>query len=227
MKRTLSYFALFILSLAIFGCKTIPTNTITQVSTVKSIKENNTAPLISVSELKTFGNTGVGIVEGLKGQIIINDNKIYLINDKFIATPAFSFTELTYANIVNFNWDTQLNISSRKTMVEVEEIINKTVPNNDIMCALKIKGKFLNIKLTTVSAKDSQQIEYQDIPGTIVGFRFPKYTKEISPEGFIFFFIADNKKNGGDVVDFLLQTGTIEIDLCNKLNINTAIKLNE
>jgi len=112
-------------------------------------------------------------------------------------------------------------------MLEVEEIIKKTVPNDDIMCALKIKGKFLNIKLTTVSSKDGEQIEYQDIAGTIVGFRFPKYTKEISPEGFIFFFIADNKKNGGDVVDFLLQTGTIEIDLCNKLNINTAIKLNE
>jgi acetolactate decarboxylase len=226
MKRTLSYFVIT-LSLITFGCKTIPTNTITQVSTVKSIKENNTAPLISTSELKAYGNTGIGIVEGLKGQVIISNNNVYELNDKFIAVPAFGFTELTYANIVNFNWDTQLNLSSRTTMLEVEEIIKNTVTNDDIMCALKIKGKFLNIKLTTVTSKDGQQIEYQDISGTIVGFRFPKYTKEISPEGFIFFFIADNKKNGGDVVDFLLQTGTVEIDLCNKLNINTAIKLNE
>jgi len=226
MKRTLSYFAVA-LSIIAFGCKTIPTNTITQVSTVKSIKENNTAPFIANCELTTFGNTGIGIMEGLKGQVIINNNKVYAINDKFLATPAFSFTELTYANIVNFNWDTQLNLSSRKTMLEIENLIKKTVPNDDIMCALKIKGKFLNIKLTTVTAKNDGQIEYQDISGTIVGFRFPKYTKEISPEGFIFFFIADNKKNGGDVVDFLLQTGTIEIDLCNKLNINTAINLND
>jgi len=210
-----------------FGCKTIPTNTITQISTVKSVKENNTAPLISSSELTRFGNTGVGIIEGLKGEVIINNNNVYSINDKFIATPAFGFTELTYVNIVNFNWDTQLNLSSRKTMLEIEDLIKKTVPNDDIMCVLKITGKFLNMKLTTLTAKDGGQIEYQDISGTIVGFRFPKYTKEISPEGFTFFFIADNKKNGGDVVDFLLQTGTIEIDLCNKLNIHTAIKLHD
>jgi len=224
MKEKLSYFA-FALSLITFGCTTIPTNTITQISTVKSIKEDNTSPLITNSELTSFGNTGIGIIEGIKGQVVINNNKVYEINDKFIATPSFGFTELTYANIVNFNWDTQLNLTSRKTMLEIEALITKTVPNDDIMCALKIKGKFLNIKLTTVTAKNGDQIEYQDISGTIVGFRFPKYTKEISPEGFIFFFIADNKKNGGDVVDFLLQTGSIEIDLCNKLNINTAIKL--
>jgi acetolactate decarboxylase len=226
MKKQLSYFV-FALSLIAFGCATIPTNTITQISTVKSIKENNTAPLITNSELTRFGSMGIGIIEGLQGQVIINNNNVYEISDKFAVTPAFGFTELTYANIVNFNWDTQLNISSRKTMLEIEKIINTTVPNNDIICALKIKGKFLNIKLTTISTKAAGQIEYEDISGTIVGFRFPKYLKDISPEGFMFFFIADNKKNGGDVVDFLLQTGTTEIDLCNKLNIKTAIKLND
>ncbi|MDA3798711.1 MAG: acetolactate decarboxylase [Kiritimatiellae bacterium] len=226
MNKLLSYFV-FVISLIAFGCKTIPTNTVTQVSTINSLKANKTDALISTSDLDSFGNFGMALKEGIEGQVIVNNNRTYEIDEKFHALPAFGFTPLTYATMVNFNWDTQLNITSRKKMTDLEKLIDQAVPNMDVICAIRIQGKFLNMKLTFVGAQKTEQIEYQDISGSMIGFRFPKYMKELVPEGYFFFFLADNKKNGGDVVDCLLQTGTVQIDLCNKINIHTAVKLAE
>ena len=224
MNKLLSYFV-FVISLIAFGCKTVPTNTVTQVSTINSIKANKTEGLICTSDLGAFGNFGLGLQEDLKGLVIVNKHRTYEVNEKFHATPAFGFTPLTYAAMVNFSWDTQLNVGSRKKMTDLEKLIDQAVPNMDVICAIRIEGKFLNIKLTTIDSKKPEHIEYEDITGTMIGFRFPKYMKELVPKGYFFFFIADNKKNGGDVVDCLLQTGTVEIDLCNKINIHTAVQL--
>lgn len=225
MKETWFYLTL-ITSLLCFGCKTIPTNTVTQVSTIKTIKSKKIDKVVSAEELASYGNMGVAIKEGLKGEIFLNNGRMYEIGKEFIAEPAFSFTGIAYAAVVNFNWDTQLHISGRKKSTEIDALINKTVPNNDVLCAIRITGKFLSVKLSTInSAASNEMIEYQDVSGTMVGFRFPKYMGAICPTDISFVFLADNMKNGGDVVDFVIQEGTIDIDLCNKLNIITACKV--
>ena len=54
--------------------------------------------------------------------------------------------------------------------------------------------------------------ELYDVPGSLVGFRFPHYAQGLNVAGYHFHFITADRSTGGHVLKFRLARGELRID---------------
>jgi len=64
---------------------------------------------------------------------------------------------------------------------------------------------------------------HEDLKGTLVGIRSPKWVHGLSVSGYHWHFLSSDHKLGGHVLDCKIRDGTIAYDKCN----SWLIKLNE
>jgi acetolactate decarboxylase len=65
-------------------------------------------------------------------------------------------------------------------------------------------------------AKQQPVFHFADIAGTLVGFRAPKYTKDLTVPGYHLHFLSADGGAGGHVLAFTLESGKLEVDSCHR-----------
>ncbi len=65
----------------------------------------------------------------------------------------------------------------------------------------------------TEATADQAVCAFEDLSGTLVGFRSPDYAQGLTVAGYHLHFIDDSRTRGGHVLDFTLDTGTLQLDL--------------
>ena len=63
------------------------------------------------------------------------------------------------------------------------------------------------------------RVRIQDAKGTLVGFRFPEHLRNATEPALTFHYLSGNLQRGGRVAGFIMQEGTIEIDVCNQFHL--------
>ena len=98
------------------------------------------------------------------------------------------------------------------------------MPTGNIFYAIKIEGTFSYIKTRSVPAQEkpypplvevtqNQPIfEFNDVEGTIVGFRCPAYVAGINVPGYHLHFLTKSKDSGGHVLEFEIVEAVASID---------------
>ena len=207
------------------GC--LPSNQITQTSTIDALLAGAYDGQMTCRELLTYGNFGIGCFDKLDGEMAILNGKIYQIkSDGKVYRPALN-TKTPFAAVCNFQPDTQFSIQSADFKT-VESIINEKVSNQNIFLAVEISGEFKHVRVRSVPAqrkpypplaevaKTQPVFEMNDIKGTIVGFRTPPLAKGLNVPGCHFHFISNDFTRGGHVLDFELIAGSCKIDKCSE-----------
>ena len=59
--------------------------------------------------------------------------------------------------------------------------------------------------------KKETRFELNNVKGTMVGFRFPSYIREINEPGYHFHFITEDRKAGGHVLQCTVNGVNVEI----------------
>ncbi|CAA9426414.1 MAG: Alpha-acetolactate decarboxylase [uncultured Rubrobacteraceae bacterium] len=54
--------------------------------------------------------------------------------------------------------------------------------------------------------------ELHDVPGSLVGFRFPDHARGLNVPGYHFHFITDDRSAGGHVLSCRLARGELRVD---------------
>lgn len=210
------------------GCATIKTDTITQASTIDALLMGQFDGFLSSRDLLKYGNFGIGTFNRLDGEMIILNNRIYQVRaDGVVYAPAQ--TLLTpFASVCRFKPDKEFPIYEESDCQKIQKIIDKAIPNQNIFCAVKIRGKFTQVTTRSVPAqtkpypplvevtKNQPVFELNDVSGTIVGFRCPAFVKGVNVAGYHFHFITDDFTKGGHILDFTLKEGACEIDTCHR-----------
>jgi acetolactate decarboxylase len=90
--------------------------------------------------------------------------------------------------------------------------------------AVRVEGHFDYVKTRSVPrqrkpypplaevVKHQPTFELHDIPGSLVGFRFPRYAQGLNVAGYHFHFITADRSAGGHVLEFRLSRGELRID---------------
>lgn len=60
--------------------------------------------------------------------------------------------------------------------------------------------------------KNQPEFEFNDVKGTIAGFRCPSYVKGINVAGYHLHFLTEDKTGGGHVLEFSLIEGILALD---------------
>ncbi|MFS4417371.1 acetolactate decarboxylase [Maribacter sp. 2307ULW6-5] len=172
---------------------------------------------LSVAELKTKGDTGLGSFNLLDGEMVMIDGIAYRVREDGTISEGADTDKIVYANAGFFENDFNLTLEVKEGM-DMEglksQLLDK-LPSPNFFYMFEIEGLFDYMKCGGLTRQEPPFEEGLDVlipnrpvfegnrvSGTIVGFYCPDFIGNINVKGFHFHFISDDKKLGGHVMDF-------------------------
>jgi acetolactate decarboxylase len=228
MKNYLVKIAFVVILLNIVSCSTVHLNTVTQVSTIDAILAGAYDGTMTLHELATYGNFGIGTFDKLDGEMVLFDGTFLQIKgDGNVVMPDL-MAKTPFASVVQFEKDITTKLPAGINYTALKTIVDEKAPTMNVFCAVQVTGTFRTMKTRSVPAqkkpyppltevtKHQAVFNLKNVSGTIVGFRSPLYVKGINVPGYHMHFISDDFSSGGHILAFELETGTADIDTCNR-----------
>lgn len=195
-----------------------------QVSTIDALLEGVYDGTMSISTLKQYGDFGIGTFADLDGEMVELDYNFYQVKTDGVAYKVSDSEQTPFAVVTLFDVDQKENLSQDMDYKELENYIDNVIPTINAFYAIKIEGDFKYMKTRSVPAQEKPYpklsdvaehqsvFEFQDISGTIVGFRCPSYINGINVPGYHLHFIDSDRDSGGHVLEFIVEEATATID---------------
>ena len=224
MKKTLLLcVCLFCLSLI---C-TATAESIYQVALLQSLAQGYFDGSITVGDLKSHGDTGIGTFDGLNGEMIVLDGVVYqAIGDGSVVIPADDET-VPFSNVTFFEEDVTLPLSGLADMASLQAALNEAVSERgaNLFYMVKITGVFYSIKvrsefkqekpyrhLDVALAADQNEFDFEAVRGTMVGLYCPDYMGDLNSVGWHFHFLTEDLSQGGHVLQVSVDKATAQLD---------------
>lgn len=200
-----------------------------QTSTINALLEGVYDGEFSFGELKNHGDLGLGTFNSLDGEMTMidgnvykvkSDGKVYLIPDS-AKTP---FSVVTF-----FKEDTTILLDSLLDYNSLEGFLDNSLPTENLIYAIKIEGIFNYVRTRSVPAqekpylplaevvKNQTEFEFQDVRGTLVGFRLPEFINGINVPKYHLHFMTEDRKGGGHLLECKTYKVKIGIDFTGEL----------
>jgi acetolactate decarboxylase len=201
--------------------------TIYQVALLQSLTQGYYDGIIKVSELKKHGDTGIGTFEGVNGEMIVLDGKVYQAFGDGTVKEADDNETVPFSNVTYFDKDLSATLSQTNDINALKESLTKTVNENgrNLFYFVKINGTFkkMNVRselkqekpyksLDKALATDQREFNYDNIAGTVVALYCPDYMGGLNTPGWHFHFISDDKTKGGHILDLAFDSAQAEFD---------------
>jgi len=239
MKRKAIF--LLILSVVFAGCASTQPNRQACLSGRQAVYQS--APFVrfsggsytgtmSFKELKTHGNFGIGTVNGLDGEMIALDNRFYQIRSDGRVYAIKDDTLTPFATVIMFSAQKKKVLNAKVDYAGLAGFLDGILADKEKLYAIKITGKFSALKLRSVPRqfkpfprleeviRKQEIFEYKDMPGVLVGFRFPANMDGVAFTGYHFHFIDQGRNAGGHLLDCRFEHAFIEIEEVNQLVLN-------
>ena len=229
--KTIRYLLVAILlaiaAICLSGCSHVQENNdvLFQTSTINALLEGVYDGDISFQELKQHGGFGLGTVNALDGEMVGLEGKFYQVKADGIAYPVDDSMKTPFAVVTFFEPDKSALLGeSINNYEQLTGYLDNLLPTKNIFYAIKIEGVFEYIKTRSVpkqnkpysplveAVKSQSTFEFQNVVGTMVGFRCPAYAEGVNVPGYHLHFITKDRKAGGHLLECQMQNVTIEID---------------
>ena len=210
------------------ACAHSAPHTVTQISTINSLLAGSYDGHLSLNDLLSYGDLGIGTYDALDGEMVVLNGRVFQVKaDGTVAEPQLGQTT-PYAAVSRFHPDKSLSIQEGTDYERLGKLIKEALPNEGIFVAVRAHGTFSLIKTRSVPRQQKpypplvevtrSQPEFllQGVSGTIVGFRSPAFSGRISVPSLHLHFIADDLNSGGHVLDFVMAEGEVELERCDK-----------
>jgi acetolactate decarboxylase len=207
------------------GFKTENTDGVYQYSLFTALANSIYDGTITVAGVKTKGDMGLGTYNGLDGEMIVNNGKVYQFpaNGKVTIPPDKTLVPFTVVKF--FQPDFVVETDTVTDYPGLKMLAEKQFSSPNYIYALKVSGTFTSIKCGSAEKQDlpyektlSEAIanrpvfEWKNIEGTLVGFWFPEYVGVVNIPGFHLHFISADETKAGHVLEFEAANLKIEID---------------
>ncbi|MBR3497851.1 MAG: acetolactate decarboxylase [Selenomonadaceae bacterium] len=215
-------------------------DTLYQIALLQSLAMGYFDGSISVKDLKTFGDTGIGTFEGLDGEMIVLDGVVYRANQTCKINVVKDNVLVPFSNVTFFEKDFSVKLRDVGDKDEFEKIltehVNKHGRNSFYM--VKVHGTFNEVHVrsergasepypTLVEAlKTQHEVTFQNISGTVVGLYCPDFMSSLNSTGWHFHFISDDKKVGGHVLGLSVKSGEAQFDKTDSFRLDLPTKEN-
>jgi acetolactate decarboxylase len=215
-SRIVVFLAFLCFSSALWGASLF------QVSTLPALVSGIYDGEVTLKQLLTHGNFGIGTFNGLSGEMIIINGNVYQVTATgAVQTPLLSVM-VPFAVITTFESTNRMTISDTVPITTVCARIDSCIRSKNLFYAVKITGNFDSITTRSVLGQDrpyplmTEVIKYQSIfpmsakTGTIVGFRCPEYVKGLNMPGYHLHFLASDTLSGGHVLSGMVHNAVVE-----------------
>lgn len=194
-----------------------------QVSTIDALLQGDYDGTVSLKELSAFGNFGIGTVNGLDGELVIENGRFYQVkSDGKVYQPSGEI-KTPFASIVQFNPEDSVEVRDLSFM-KLKQLIDSVMKSQNYFYAIRLDGEFDSVRTRSVPVQQKpypplvvvtqKQPEFR-IPktrGKLTGFFCPEFVKGINVPGYHLHYLSDDKISGGHLLDFHLKTGILKLD---------------
>ena len=202
-----------------------------QVALLQSLAQGYFGGTVTVRDMRSLGDVGIGTFEGLNGEMIMLDGTVYQALGDGRVIVADDKTAVPYATVTYFDNDLAVDLKDVKDKAAFEKILNDTVKKcgENSFYMIKLHTEFSSVLFrseygsqkpypTLVEALKGKQTEFtaKNIKGTLVGLYCPNYMGGLNTPGWHFHFISDDRKQGGHILELSLKKGTVELDKTDK-----------
>jgi len=179
---------------------------------------------MTVAGVKTKGDMGLGTYNGLDGEMIVNNGKVYQFPaDGKVKLP--NDNSLVPFTVVKF-FRPDFTVKTEKTdYPALKKLAGEQFSSPNYIYALKVTGTFSQIKCGSAEKQELPYektlaeaivnrpvFEWTNVDGTLVGFWFPEYVGGVNLPGFHLHFISADETKAGHVLEFEATGLKLEID---------------
>jgi len=198
--------------------------TLFQVSTIDALLAGVYDGEVTIRELKKYGDTGIGTFNALDGELIALDGEIYKMKANGEVEALYDSEKTPFAVMTFFKPDLRITLNKKVDYTELKEYIDRIIQSKNIFYAIRIDGTFDYVKARSVPKQEkpypkladvveNQSIfEFENVEGTIIGFRSPEYVQGINVPGYHLHFITKDKTAGGHLLEVDMEEATIQLD---------------
>ena len=203
-----------------------------QYSTLSALLEGIYDGEMTIAELKKQGDFGIGTFNALDGELIMfngtcykatSDSKILTMHDS-VKTP--------FAAVCNFRSDTVIRIGHRIKIKALESYLDSVISKPNLIYAYQFTGKFDTVVIRSVP---KQQKPYKRLieaykkqgvftltgqEGVLIGYKFPKYLKEVNMDDYHFHFLSKDKTKGGHLLNCSILSGEVSVAFIHNYNLH-------
>ena len=206
--------------------------TVFQTSTVDALMEGASTGDMTMGELKTHGDFGLGTFDGLDGEMIELDGKVFQVRADGHAHPVEDSARTPFATVSFFKADESARLDRPCDQPAMLAAVAAMLPSQNIFHALRIEGRFDYVKTRAVAKQDKSVgleqaareepiFEFNDVEGTIVGFFTPDYLRGVNVPGYHLHFITADRTAGGHMLDCRTKEVTIKIHRTPEFELGT------
>ena len=184
---------------------TLHSDRLFQVALLQSLMQGEYDGVVTVGELREYGDTGIGTFKGVNGEMIVLDGTVYrALWDGSVEVVPDSET-VPFSNITFFDTDIKAEHVNAASSSELKSILNSIVRKhgrNQFYMA-KITGMMPSIlvqseleqkkpykPLNDALKTDQREFTYSDIKGTVVALYCPDYMDGLNTAGWHLHFIG-------------------------------------
>jgi acetolactate decarboxylase len=183
--------------------------TIFQFSTLPALSLGLYDGEMTFGELLKHGDFGLGTFDALDGELIILKGKAWRVRADGRVSPVQNKSTTPFAAVTHFVPHQGFNVTRPVEYSALQRKISLLLPSPNIAYAIEIRGTFSRLKVRSVPrqskpyrplaevVKTQSVWEWENIRGTLVGFRFPTYLSGVNLADYHFHFLSDDKQRGG------------------------------
>lgn len=186
-------------------------HTLYQVSTATALVEGIYHGAVRVATLRAHGNLGLGTFEGLDGEMVVIEGHFFQVCSDGSVREVGDNVLIPFAAVTAFSADHTITLDDCPDLSRLTSQVDAMRSSDNFFFALKVDGSFEYIHaramrrtkegVPLIQATAVQpEFEFQNIPGTLVGFWTPEYARSLNVPGYHLHFISADRAHGGHVL---------------------------
>jgi acetolactate decarboxylase len=191
---------------------------------------------LTVGELKTKGDFGIGTFNTLDGEMVVLDGKFYQAKADGKIYVAADSVRTPFACVTFFNAsDTIPGTLSFDNFETLEAAGDSLGSSGNVIKAFLMKGHFDSIKVRSVPAQikpykplidiiaHQSEYIYKDIEGYLVGFSMPEFMSGVNVSGYHLHFVDKSGTVGGHLLSFSGFRGNLQMECINNYHLELPV----
>ena len=186
---------------------------ITQVSVINALMIGRYDGVMPMGELLQLGDFGIGTLDHLDGEMLVLDGHAYQVRGDGKVLDVGPDRSTPFAVMARFKEDGKVSCQKVSSLSDLEARLDSGLKRRNNFLAVRAEGRFSSITLRSVKrqeppyrplgevAKTQSVWTYENVSGTLVGFRCPAWVKGLNVPGYHWHFLSDDRKVGGHVLD--------------------------
>jgi acetolactate decarboxylase len=187
---------------------------------------------VTFGEIAEHGDFGLGTFSQLDGEMVAVEGQFYRLRADGTAKLVGPQETTPFAQVAFFYPDITYQVKGPLRRAALEAFIDAVAPSKNLFYAIRVDGQFQRILTRTVAkvtrpypafvkaTQHQASMTFTDVVGTLVGFATPAYAQGLGVAGYHLHFLTDDRTGGGHVIDFTLDTGTVQISAQCDVHLN-------